>query len=246
MTTVRPYGDSTRDGVVQLSFTLPLGSPGAARRAALAIAARMNLESPEVVCCKPVGGAHHLLVLYARAAWDTPVPDPPEGSDDYPKLSLDEVNELIETTVGRRLVVVGACTGTDAHTVGLDAILNAKGFAGSPGLERFHGFEVHNLGSQVANEALVAAAVGLTADAVLVSQVVTHKDLHLPNLTQLVDMLEAEGLRERFLLVLGGPRITPEIALELGFDTGFGAGTSPLRVAGYIAHACAARRMTRT
>ena len=55
MTTVRPYGDSTRDGVVQLSFTLPLGSPGAARRAALAIAARMNLESPEVVCCKPVG-----------------------------------------------------------------------------------------------------------------------------------------------------------------------------------------------
>jgi len=75
---------------------------------------------------------------------------------------------------------------------------------------------------------------------------VTHKDLHLPNLTQLVDMLEAEGLRERFLLVLGGPRITPEIALELGFDAGFGAGTSPLRVAGYIAHACAARRMTRT
>ena len=242
MTMVRPYGDSTRDGIVQVSFTLPLSSPDEAKRTARAIATRMNLDSPEIVCCKPIGDSHHLVILYCRVGWDTAVPDPPEGIDDFPDLTFDEVNAIISSRLGRRVVVVGACTGTDAHTVGLDAILNAKGFAGSPGLERFAGFKVHNLGMQVANEDLVASAIECNADAILVSQVVTHKNMHLNNLTQFVDMIEAENLRHRFVLVLGGPRITPELAVELGFDMGFGTGTSPLQVASYLAHTCAVKR----
>ena len=38
-------------------------------------------------------------------------------------------------------------------------------------------------------------------------------------------LLEAEGLRERFVVICGGPRITHELAKELGYDAGFGAGT---------------------
>ena len=38
-----------------------------------------------------------------------------------------------------KIVVVGACTGCDAHTVGIDAILNYKGFAGDEGLESYKG-----------------------------------------------------------------------------------------------------------
>ena len=43
------------------------------------------------------------------------------------------------SALGRKLVVVGACIGTDAHTVGIDAILNIKGFAGEKGLEYYRG-----------------------------------------------------------------------------------------------------------
>ena len=53
-------------------------------------------------------------------------------------------------------MVVGACTGSDAHTVGIDAILNYKGYAGDKGLESYKGFEVYNLGAQVENDQLAA------------------------------------------------------------------------------------------
>ena len=53
------------------------------------------------------------------------------------KLGFDELNALIKKKVGRRIVVFGACTGTDTHTVGIDAILNMKGYAGDYGLERY-------------------------------------------------------------------------------------------------------------
>ena len=84
--------------------------------------------------------------------------------------------------------------------------------------------DVVNLGSQVPNEEFLAKAVELGADALLVSQTVTQKDVHIQNLTELVELLEAEGLRDRFVVCCGGPRITHELAKELGFDAGFGPG----------------------
>ena len=59
----------------------------------------------------------------------------------------------------------------------------------------------------------------------MVSQTVTQKDVHIQNLTELIELLEAEGLRDKFVVVCGGPRITHELAKELGYDAGFGAGT---------------------
>ena len=48
-------------------------------------------------------------------------------------------------------MVLGACTGSDAHAVGIDAIMNMKGFAGDYGLERYPAFDARNLGAQVEN-----------------------------------------------------------------------------------------------
>ena len=77
--------------------------------------------------------------------------------------------------------MIGACIGTDAHTVGIDAILNIKGFAGEKGLEYYREIKVVNLGAQVLVPELVARAREEKADAVLVSQVVTQRDAHLTN-----------------------------------------------------------------
>ena len=120
--------------------------------------------------------------------------------------------------------MVGASTGTDAHTVGIDAIMNRKGFAGHYGLERYEMLETLNMGSSVPNEEFIKKAVEMNADVLLVSQTVTQKDVHIQNLTELVELLEAEGLRDRFVVCCGGPRITHELAKELGFDAGFGPG----------------------
>ena len=39
------------------------------------------------------------------------------------------------------------------------------------------------------------------------------------------------------MLLLGGPRVDHKLALELGFDAGFGPGTKPSDVANFIVHA---------
>jgi beta-lysine 5,6-aminomutase beta subunit len=81
-----------------------------------------------------------------------------------------------------------------------------------------------------------------SADAILVSQVVTQKQVHARQLTKLVDLLEAEGVRDRYVLVCGGPRLSNTFAKELGYDAGFGPGSTPSTVAGWIAQELVARR----
>ena len=163
---------------------------------------------------------------------------------EFPLLSSAEVNLRIRTGLGRKLVVVGACIGTDAHTVGIDAILNVKGHSGEKGLEYYREIRVVNLGSQVAVPDLVARATAERADAVLVSQVVTQRDAHISNAREMAAAFGAaagsdHGDGRRPLLVVGGPRFDPSMAADLGVDKIFGKGTTPGEVASYLAYALA-------
>ncbi|HST34369.1 MAG TPA: cobalamin-dependent protein, partial [Solirubrobacteraceae bacterium] len=97
------------------------------------------------------------------------------------------------------------------------------------------------LGSQVPNSVLVSRAIDLDADAILVSQTVTQQNLHIANLTELVEIVEAEGRRKQIILTCGGPRVSNELAKELGFDAGFSKGTYPHHVASFIVRELAAR-----
>ena len=150
--------------------------------------------------------------------------------------------QYIKENIGRPIVVLGASIGTDAHTVGIDAIMNMKGYAGHYGLERYEMFDALNMGSQVLNEDFIAKAIELKADALLVSQTVTQKDVHIKNMVELVEMLEAEGLRDKVILVCGGPRITHELAKELGYDAGFGMNSYADDVASFIAQEMVKRK----
>ncbi len=150
-------------------------------------------------------------------------------------LSREDIESRIKTRLGRKIVVVGACTGSDAHTVGIDADhLNYKGYAGDKGLESYKGFEAYNLGAQVENEQLAARALGLKADAILVSQVITQRNVHKENAAAFIALAKKEGWRDNVILLFGGPRVDHKLALELGFDAGFGAGTKPGDVASYL------------
>jgi beta-lysine 5,6-aminomutase beta subunit len=156
-------------------------------------------------------------------------------------MSMDEVDEFVRDRLGRKIRIAGACIGTDAHTVGIDAILNMKGYKGDYGLERYHMFETFNLGSQIAVEDFVRFAKEHAIDALLASQVVTQKGSDITNFTALAEQLEAERLRDRVVLICGGPRVTNLMASELGYDAGFGRGTVPSEVAAFVATTLAGR-----
>ena len=51
--------------------------------------------------------------------------------------------------------------------------------------------------------------------------------------TLALEPLEAEGLRDRVILIVGGPRISHELAKELGYDAGFGTKTYAQHVASF-------------
>ncbi|MFN2489030.1 MAG: OAM dimerization domain-containing protein [Actinomycetota bacterium] len=235
MSAIKPYGDAPDDAQVQLSFTLPVAEGERARQSALELARKMGLMRPQVVHLKGMGPDFTFFTLYGATAHSVD-PDLVEVRQrDFPDLSYQEVNRLIREDLKRQLTVVGACTGTDAHTVGLDAILSMKGFAGDHGLEYFPEMHIVNLGSQVTPEEIVESVIEHEADAVLVSQVVTKRDAHIFHLREVRVALEAAGLRERVILVGGGPRFSPEQAAELGYERIFGRGTRPSEVASYLA-----------
>jgi len=229
------------DGLLQLSFTLPVPNSLAARRAALDLAERMGLARAEVTHVQQLveGYTHFIVLAHCPHAIDfTAI----QGDGlDIGYMSHEEVEEFAAAHVGRPIVVVGASTGTDTHSVGIDAMLNLKGFQGHSGLEAYDSFETHNLGSQVPNGALVAKAIEVGADAILVSQTVTGQDAHIRNLTELVEILEAEGRRRDVILACGGTRVSNELAKELGYDAGFSRGTYPNHLATFLVREVAAR-----
>jgi beta-lysine 5,6-aminomutase beta subunit len=230
---IRAYGDRMGDGALQLSFTLPVPLSGRAKEAARRFAEEHGLKNVLVAAMEKAGDNFTFFVVYGRSEVTIDFGEIEVPEVTVPEWSMKEINSLIKDKLGRRVVVVGACTGSDAHTVGIDAIINMKGFAGDKGLEAYPWVDAHNLGAQIDNAVLLAKAKELHADAVLVSQIITQRDVHKDNARELMELAKKAGMRD-CLFLLGGPRIDHALARELGYDAGFGPGTRPSQVAGYI------------
>jgi beta-lysine 5,6-aminomutase beta subunit len=241
LTRVKPYADQLGDGIVQLSFTLPVPYGLAARRAAEELAGAMGLEHPEVVHYQRLTDGYTYFVMFGECRHTVDYASLSDDGFAIEYMTEEEIEAYAREQIGRPVVVVGAATGTDTHSVGIDAMINLKGFHGHHGLEGYKAFQTHNLGSQVPNSVLVTKAIDLGADAILVSQTVTQQNLHINNLTELVEIVEAEGRRGQLILACGGPRVSNELAKELGYDAGFSKGTYPHHVASFIVRELAAR-----
>ena len=234
---IRPYGDTTGDGMVQLSFTLPLPHDKRAEGAAVQLAGKMGMDPAMLVHARQMGDGYTFFVVYGRVHHLVDTDKVQVVERDFPLLSAKEVNAVIKRRLRRRLNVVGACIGTDAHTVGIDAILNVKGWAGEKGLEYYRKLRVVNLGAQVSVPQLVARAQEEKADAILVSQVVTQRDAHIHNTQEMsAAFREAYPRDKRPLMVVGGPRFDETMASTLGVDRVFARGTTPGEVASYLTH----------
>ncbi len=234
LTKVKPYGDTMNDGRMQFSFTLPVPAGDEADEAAKQLLTKMGIEEAAVVYSKDLGVGYTFFTCYGKCQHTVDY-----STIEVPKVDVEimdryGVQDFIKEHIKRDVVILGACTGTDAHTVGIDAIMNMKGFDHHYGLERYDGIEAINMGSQVPNEELIAKAIELNADALVVSQIVTQKEVHVLNLTNLIELLEAEGIRDKLVVVCGGPRINHELAKELGFDAGFGPKTYAEHVGSFV------------
>jgi len=185
LTNVRPYGDTLDDGMVQLSFTLPVPLNSTTQEAARQLVAKMGLSEPAVVHAGAISDTFSFFVIYAKCQQGMDITRIVVPDVALQVMTKKEIDEFIKENVKRKLNVLGACIESDAHTVGIDAIMNMKGFNGHKGLESYHEIKAVNMGAQVSCEEVIRKAYDIQADAILISQVVTQKNIHITNLTKL-------------------------------------------------------------
>ena len=97
---VRPYGDTTGDGMVQLSFTLPLPRDKKAEGAALQLAAKMGMDPAMVVHARQMGGGYTFFVVYGRVNHLVDVSTVVVAERDFPLLPAKEVNATVRRYLG--------------------------------------------------------------------------------------------------------------------------------------------------
>ena len=106
MNLVRAYGDTTGDGMVQLSFTLPVPAGPRAQAAAAEFAAKMGLDPAHVVHAKAVGPDFTFFVVYGRSSVVIDLDQVQVQEREFPLLSTKEINLQVRSNLGRKLVVV--------------------------------------------------------------------------------------------------------------------------------------------
>ncbi len=222
---IKPEVQWFGDGYITLTMFLPV-EEDTARYAALKIAEGLGLEQAEVIHRYPMHpseGTHIELKGMVPFAVDPKELIIPEKEE---LLTEEEIRESIQSQPMR---VVAATVGEDEHSVGMREILDIK----HGGLEKF-GVDITYLGTSVPIEKVVNAAIEVDAEAILISTIITHADVHRQNMQRLNGLCKEKGVRQRFLLIGGGTQITSEMAREAGLDAGFGRGTKGIDVASFI------------
>lgn len=223
---VRPEAEHHDDGLVTVSLFLPL-SEARGDVAVLRMAERMNLADARVVdkvVLHPAEGVQYEVV--GRVTEGIDVTDIPEADTSTAQISAQDVRAGL---VPRRLHVVGATLGNDEHSIGLQEVTNIK----HQGLEWF-GVTCLNIGCSVSVDRLLDEAVARNARAVLASLIVSHRGVHEQAMRALHETAVEKGVRDRLLIIAGGPQVTPELARSCGLDAGFGRGTKGLDVARFL------------
>jgi D-ornithine 4,5-aminomutase subunit beta len=230
---IMPEAEWARDGLVSVSMFFPEPEE-TARAAALALAERMGLADAAVI---------HSAVMHPAEGTLVEVKGRVTRGLSRSGLKLEAKPEVLtpeEITAfvrARGLKAVAGTLGNDEHSAGLREILDIK----HGGIEKF-GFACRNLGTSVPPGKLVDAAVEFGAQVLLASTIVSHGEVHRANLSKLHQLCVEKGVRDRLLLVGGGPQVTDELARECGLDAGFGRGTKGLDVASLIVNRLRADR----
>ena len=238
----RPYRDGTKlrpeaewagDGMVLVQFTIPAGED-IAHEAALEMARQMGLEDPQVCNLQVLQPAEGCFVeVKGKVGFDV----------DPSKLTIPEKIELLPEDEMREFVkehnvtVVAGTVGEDEHSVGLREILDIK----HGGIEKW-GVKYHYLGTSVPIEKMVDAAIETGADAILISTIISHNDIHRTMMRKLNDLATEKGIRDKTVLIAGGTQVSREMAAETGLDATFGRGSHGIDVLDAIVRGMRVRR----
>jgi D-ornithine 4,5-aminomutase subunit beta len=146
-----------------------------------------------------------------------------------PEPDLMTAEELSAAIKARPMTIVAGTVGEDEHSVGLREIIDIK----HGGIEGY-GIDCVYLGTSVPLEKLVDAAIEADAEAILMSTIISHDEIHYKNMKRIHELCIEKGVRDKIMILAGGTQVTPDLALQQGVDAGFGRGTKGIHVATYL------------
>ncbi len=121
------------------------------------------------------------------------------------KILGPEILKRSEAGKERPKVVIGTVQG-DVHAVGKDMV----GIMLTVG-----GFDVINLGVNVSSETFINTAINEGANLIGASALMTST---LPSQKQIIDFLEAKGVRDKIKIMVGGGPVSAQWAESIGAD----------------------------
>jgi trimethylamine corrinoid protein len=128
---------------------------------------------------------------------------------DTMKAVTDRVNASLTKEAAEKekkgRVLIATVQG-DVHDIGKCIVVS---------LMRANGFEVIDMGRDVANDKIIARAVEVEADLIGTSALLTTT---MPRQKELEAALKKAGLRDRFKTMVGGAPVTPRWATRIGAD----------------------------
>lgn len=222
---IKPEVEWAGDGMLVVDVTLPT-SVRYAEAAALQIAKNMNLIDAEVI---------HKEILQNAEATRIQIKGRLDIEIDLDKLTLPKEPDLLSDNYIRDYIsnhpmtIVAGTVGEDEHSVGLREIIDIK----HGGIEKY-GINCIYLGTSVPITKLVDAAIETNADAILMSTIISHDEVHYKNMKKTNEYAIEKGVRDKIIIVAGGTQVTPEVAEKNGCDGGFGRGTKGHHVASFL------------
>ncbi|MCF8009173.1 MAG: cobalamin-dependent protein [Halanaerobiales bacterium] len=213
------------DGWVNITMFLPENET-IAEVAAVEIAKKMNLKDPEVIHKEVMHPAEGTLCeVKGRVDFSINI-DQLEIPEKEETLPFEEIRGYVDQN---QLSVVAATVGKDEHSVGMREIIDIK----HGGIEKY-GIDVTYLGTSVPITKAVDAAIEIDADAILISTIISHNDIHRTNMKKLNDLCVEKGIRDKLILIAGGTQVNNEMAVKAGLDAGYGRGTHGDDVASFL------------
>lgn len=129
---------------------------------------------------------------------------------DVMKVATDMVNDALvkgdDTRREAKATVLIATVKGDVHDIGKCIVVS---------LMKANGYKVHDLGRDVDVDTIIAKAVEFNADVIGTSALLTTT---MDQQKRLEEALKSQGLKDRFLTVVGGAPVTPRWASRIGAD----------------------------
>ena len=229
---IKPEAEWAGDGTVLIQLFVAQNED-IAPAYALEMAKKMGLLDPQVINTMVMQAAEGCFVeVKGKVAFDI---DKTTLKIPVKEIILPE-EELRETVKRLGIKVVAGTVGEDEHSVGMREILDIK----HGGIEKY-GVKYHYLGTSVPVGKLVDAAIETGAQAILISTVISHNDVHRTQMKKLAELCQEKGVRDQLVLIAGGTQVNADMAKETGLDATFGRGTKGIQVVNSIVKVLKAR-----